>query len=312
MPNRVNVAIVQDFPELFQPQRTLVKLESLVSEAAKSGAQLVLFPEAFVGGYPRGLSFGTVIGSRSDEGRELWLEYSQSCPVENGPEIERLKKIAKQFNVYLVVGVIERAMKGGSLYCSILYFSPEGELVGRHRKLKPTAAERILWADGKIEDALCVVGSPLGRIGGLICWENYMPLARMALYQQGVEIYCAPMADQRDRWHHSMVHVALEGRCFVLSANQFVPLSSLPAGLVKNHQELDQLSDPVCRGGSMIVAPCGEIIAGPIWDKEAMLIATIDLSEVQKAKMDFDVVGHYARDSVFRFEVKKSKAFGDR
>ena len=303
MSETVKVAIVQSAPVLFDLESTMNQVEAFTSSAARAGAKLVLFPEAFVGGYPRGLSFGCVVGDRSDWGRELWLRYSKSCPLVGGVEFERIGAMAAEHQVWLVIGVVEREVSG-SLYCSILYFSPEGQLAGRHRKLKPTASERLIWADAKVGDALAVVDTDFAKIGGLVCWENYMPLARMALYQQGVQIYVAPTADQRDRWQHSMIHIALEGRCFVMSTNQFVTQDSYPKDLLAS-DELQDLPNVVCRGGSMVVGPMGELVVPPVWDREELIFAELDLDEVQKAKMDFDVVGHYERGDVFDFSVKK-------
>ena len=281
---------------------TLEKVSEISAAAARDGAQFVLFPEAFVGGYPRGLSFGCVVGDRSEEGRELWLQYSQACPIVDGPEIERLRAVAAENKIWLVIGVIEREV-GGSLYCSIMYFSPDGKLAGRHRKLKPTASERLIWSDAQAKDSLAAVDTAFGKVGGLICWENYMPLSRMALYQQGVEIYVAPTADQRDRWMNSMIHIALEGRCFVLSANQYVTKSSYPKTL-QEHSDLQNMPEVLCRGGSLMIGPMGNVIAEPLWDQAGVLFADLDLDEIQKAKMDFDVVGHYARSDVFDFAIR--------
>ena len=299
--NPFQVAVIQAGTNLFDLDSTIKDVEDWTAKAAQRGAQVILFPEAFVGGYPRGLGFGTVVGDRSDQGRDLWLRYSNSCPVVDGPELDTLGEIAARYQVFMAIGVVERSSVGGSLYCSVLYYDSDGRLVGRHRKLKPTAAERIIWSDADPKDSMTVVDSKFGKIGGLICWENYMPLARMAIYQQGVEIYVAPTADQRDRWQNSMIHIALEGRCFVLSSNQFVTKSDYPTEL---HQEIDALPEVVCRGGSMIVSPSGNVVAEPLWGEPGMLIESIDIGEVQKAKMDFDPIGHYARNDAFEFRVR--------
>jgi len=304
MPRKTTVSIVQAAPMLFQLSATMDKVSEYAGRAAADGAEFVLFPEAFVGGYPRGLSFGCVVGNRKPEGREQWLQYSQSCPLVDGPEFSQLSSIAKQHSVWLAIGVVERQAVGGSLYCSILYFSPDGELAGRHRKLKPTASERLIWADAQASDSLAVVDAGFAKVGGLVCWENYMPLSRMALYQQGVELYLAPTADQRDRWQNSMIHIALEGRCFVLSANQFVTKASYPQEL-QQHPEIVDAPDVLCRGGSMIIGPMGDVIAEPLWDQEGVITCELDLDDIQKAKLDFDVIGHYARDDVFDFKVRK-------
>lgn len=294
------VAVVQASPVLFDLEASLAKTERLVEEAAANGAQLVLFPEVFLSGYPRGLGFGTVVGSRQPQGREDWLLYYQHALEVPGPAADYLGEIARKFRVWLVIGVTERSQSGGTLYCSLLYYSPEGKLVQKHRKLKPTAAERIIWGEGDGSD-LQAVDTPFGKIGGLICWENYMPLARLNLYQQGVEIYLAPTADQRDSWIASMQHIACEGRCYVLSCNQMVRKEEYPE---RFQEELKDQPEIMSRGGSMIVSPLGELLAGPLFDAEGILYADLDRNEVIKSKLDFDAVGHYHRSDVFSFQWK--------
>ena len=201
--------------------------------------------------------------------------------------------------------MIERdgQFSGGTLYCTVLYFGPDGRLLGKHRKLKPTAAERLVWGEGD-GSTLTVIDTEYGKIGGLICWENYMPLARMALYAKGVEIYLAPTADSRETWQATLRHIACEGRCFVLGCNQFVTKSMYPADL-PGIEELAGQPEVMCRGGSAIVSPLGEVIAGPLYDGEGILYAELDLAEVARAKFDFDVVGHYARPDVFQLIVNE-------
>jgi nitrilase len=204
--------------------------------------------------------------------------------------------------------VIERDTEysHGTLYCTLLYFGPDGTLLGKHRKLKPTAAERLIWGEGD-GSTLTVLNTELGRIGGLICWENYMPLARMALYGKGVDIYLAPTADARERWQATLRHIALEGRCFVLGCNQYVTKSMYPADL-ELIKELENQPDVLCRGGSAIVSPSGEYLAGPLFDQEGILLADLDLAEIARGKFDFDVVGHYARPDVFQLIVNEQPA----
>lgn len=294
---KVKAAVVQASPVLFDLEASLAKVERLVQEASEAGAQLVLFPEAYLSVYPRGLGFGTVVGSRDPKGREDWLLYYQHTVAVPGPAADYLGEIAQRYRVWLVIGVTERAQRGGTLYCTLLYYNPDGQLVQKHRKLKPTAAERIIWGEGDGSD-LQVVETTFGKIGGLICWENYMPLARMNLYQQGVEFYLAPTADERDSWIASMQHIACEGRCYVLSCNQMVLKSDYPE---RFQGELAHQKEIMSRGGSMIVSPLGEILAGPLFDKEGILYATLDRREVIKSKLDFDAVGHYRRSDVFEF-----------
>jgi len=301
----VTVAVVQAAPVLFDGPATLAKAVRLTAEAAARGAQLVLFPEAFIPAYPRGLGFGTVVGSRSPAGRELWRRYREQAVDVPGPVTEALGAAAARHRVFLAMGVIERdATAGGTLYCTLLTFGPDGRLLGRHRKLKPTAAERIIWGEGD-GSTLTVVDTPFGRVGGLICWENYMPLARMALYGKGVDIWLAPTADARDTWQATLRHIACEGRCFVLGANQFATRAMVPPEILEL-EEMPPAPEILSGGGSAIVSPLGDVLAGPVWDREETLLATLDLNEVPRARFDFDVTGHYARPDVFTLMVDET------
>ncbi|OQY14434.1 MAG: nitrilase [Desulfobacterium sp. 4572_20] len=303
---RFKVAVVQDSPVLFNREATIEKTYRLILEAAEKDVKLILFPEAFIPAYPRGLSFGAVVGSRSPAGRLTWQRYWENAVDVPGPAVEIIGEAVREAGVYLAIGVIERdtQFSQGTLYCTLLYFGPDGKLLGKHRKLKPTGSERLIWGEGD-GSTLTVLETELGKIGGLICWENYMPLARMAMYSKGVEIYLAPTADARDTWHSTLRHIACEGRCFVLGCNQFVTKEMYPDDL-EGLDELDEHPDVICRGGSAIVSPFGEVLAGPLYDKEGILFADIDLAEVARGKFDFDVVGHYARPDVFQLVVNKS------
>lgn len=299
----VRAAVVQAAPAPFDTPAAVEKVCALTREAAAQGARLVLFPEAYVGGYPWGLAFGTAIGGRSDPGRRTWERYWRGAVEVPGPETARLGEVARETGAHLCVGVIERdaTYSGGTLFCTLLYFGPDGALLGKHRKLKPTAAERLIWGEGD-GSTLTVVDTPFGRVGGLICWENYMPLARMALYGKGVEIWLAPTADARARWQGTLQHIALEGRCFVLGCNQYVRRGMYPDDL-EIKDELLAWPETLCRGGSAIYDPLGELLAGPLWDGEGILVADLDLTAIPRSKFDFDVTGHYARPDVFRLEV---------
>jgi nitrilase len=304
-PSLVKVAVVQAASILFDREATVDKACRLIHDAASSGAQLLLFPEAFIPAYPRGLSFGMVVGSRSQEGRELWQRYWDNAVDIPGPATEKLSAVVRETGVYLAIGVIERdsQFSAGTLYCTLLYFGPDGRIIGKHRKLKPTAAERLIWGEGD-GSTLTVLSTDLGKIGGLICWENYMPLARMAMYGKGVELYLAPTADARDTWQATLRHIACEGRCFVLGCNQFVTREMYPSDL-QNHPELATQPEVLCRGGSAIISPLGELLAGPLYDQEGILYAELDRAEIVRSKVDFDVVGHYARPDVFQLIVNE-------
>ncbi|MEN8173501.1 MAG: carbon-nitrogen hydrolase family protein [Chloroflexota bacterium] len=303
----VKVAVVQAAPVLFDREATVEKACRLIEEAAAEGAQLVLFPEAFIPAYPRGLSFGMVVGSRKAEGRELWQTYWENAVEIPSPATEALGKAVREAGVYLAMGIIERDTDfgGGTLYCTTLYYGPDGEILGKHRKLKPTGAERLIWGEGD-GSTLTAVSTDLGKIGGLICWENYMPLARMAMYEKGVELYLAPTADARDTWQATLRHIALEGRCFVLGCNQFVTKDMYPENL-KTDPELAERPEVMCRGGSAVISPLGDVIAGPLYDREGILYADLDMGEIVRAKVDFDVVGHYSRPDVFQLIVNEKR-----
>ncbi|MBB4200866.1 nitrilase [Rhodoblastus sphagnicola] len=291
-------AVVQAAPILFDTPATLDKLATLASEAAGMGASLVVFPEAFVGGYPKGLDFGARLGTRSPEGREMFRLYFESAIDVPSPETARLGEVACETGVHMVVGIIER--DGGTLYCATLTFAPTGDLLYKHRKLMPTAMERLVWGFGD-GSTIGVVDTPLGKIGSVICWENYMPLLRAAMYAQGVELYCAPTVDDRDAWLPTMRTIALEGRCFVLSACQYFTRGDGPA-----HYAPDGASDAkavLIRGGSCIVDPLGNVLVEPDFTGEFIKIAEIDRRVIPRGKYDLDVVGHYARPDIFHLKV---------
>ncbi len=293
-------AVVQDCPVVFDRDKTLEKIADLTSDAAKTGAKLVVFPEAFVSSYPKGLDFGARVGGRSPEGRHYFGRYHDSAVDIPGPGIDRLAAIAGDNEVYLVVGIIERDR--GTLYCTVVFCSPEGAYLGKHRKLMPTGMERIIWGFGD-GSTLPVFDTPLGRLGAVICWENYMPLMRTAMYGKGIQLYCAPTADDRDNWHSTMIHVALEGRCFIFSCCQYLTRGDCP----EDYPAI-QGDDPqtvIMRGGSAIISPLGKVLAGPLYNERGILAAEIDTDEITRGKYDFDVVGHYARPDVFRLHVNE-------
>ena len=295
------VAVVQAAPVAFDVARTLDKVRALAADAKRRGARLIVFPEAFVSAYPRGLAFGATIGARTSEGREQFRTYWESAIDVPGRHVDQLAEVARVNQTFLVIGVVERS--GGTLYCTVLFFGADGSYLGKHRKVMPTGSERLVWGFGD-GSTLPVIDTELGRIGAVICWENYMPLLRAAMYAKGIEIYCAPTADSRDTWLPTMQHIALEGRCFVLSANQFARRRDYPDGYDTpfGHDPDTVLS----RGGSCIVGPLGRVIAGPDFSGETILTAEIDLDDIARARLDFDAVGHYARPDVFRLVVDET------
>jgi nitrilase len=293
----VRAAVVQAAPVAFDADRTLERVADLTGAAARGGAQLVVFPEAYVGGYPRGSDFGARVGTRSPEGREWFRRYWEASVAVPGPGTDRLGAIARANAVHLVIGVIERTV--GTLYCTVLFLGPDGRLLGKHRKVMPTAMERLIWGFGD-GSTLAVLETPIGKIGAVICWENYMPQLRLAMYEQGIEIYCAPTVDDRETWLPTMRHIAIEGRCFVLSANQFTRRRDYPSDFSAARDDPDEV---LIAGGSCIIDPRGQVMAGPARDGEAILTAELDLDEIVRGRLDLDVVGHYARPDIFRLTV---------
>ncbi|RNF38253.1 carbon-nitrogen hydrolase family protein [Planococcus salinus] len=303
----VKVAVVQAGSEIMDKQKGVNKTVRLLEEAGREGAKIVVFPEAFIPAYPRGMAFGAVVGSRSSEGRKDFLQYWKNSIAVPGPETAEIGEAAKKAGAYVVIGVIEKDSEStqGTLYCTALFFGPDGELLGKHRKLKPTGSERLIWGEGD-GSTLPVFDTPYGKIGALICWENYMPLARAAMYEKGVQIYVMPTADHRDTWQATVRHVAAEGRCFVLSCNQYSTKADYPEDIA-SRDEFADLPDEMTRGGSCIVDPLGEYVAGPVFGKETIIYANLDLDKIAESHFDFDVAGHYARPDVFQLTVNEKK-----
>lgn len=277
---------------------TVAKALGLIAQCGEQGAQVAVFPEAFIGGYPKGANFNIYIGARTPEGRAEFESYFAQAINVPGPETELIGKAARKAGLFLVIGVIER--DGGTLYCTVLFFGPDGQLNGKHRKTMPTAAERLCWGFGD-GSTLTTVPTPWGQMGAVICWENYMPLLRMAMYDKKIALYCAPTADDRDSWASTMQHIALEGRCFVLSCCQYLTRDNFTPRM-KNRIS-DDKDHVLMRGGSVIISPLGEILAGPNFEGEAILTAEVDLQDIVRGKFDFDVTGHYARPDIFNLVV---------
>ena len=295
----VRAAVVQAASVVFDRDRTIEKARGLIADAARGGAQLVVLPEAFVPGYPKGLDFGARVGNRTDAGREDFRRYWESAVEVPSPATVALGRAARDANVHLVVGIVER--DGGTLYCTVVFFAPDGTLLGKHRKLMPTAAERLVWGFGD-GSTLPVYDTALGKLGAVICWENYMPMLRMTMYAKGIQLYCAPTADGRDSWIPTVRHIALEGRCFVLSCCQYLTRADCPADYAL---DIEAPSGVLMRGGSCIVSPSGQILAGPHYGAEAILFADLDMADIARGKYDMDVAGHYARPDIFRLMVNE-------
>lgn len=297
----LRVAVVQSAPVVFDTEATIAKVDALARDAATQGVQLAVFPEAFISAYPKGLDFGSVVGGRTPEGRRDFQRYFESAITVPGRETEHLADLSRELAMNMVIGVIER--DGGTLYCTAVFFDPEHGYLGKHRKLMPTGGERLVWGFGD-GSTMPVYDTAIGKIGAVICWENYMPSMRMAMYRKGIQLYCAPTADNRDSWAPSMQHIGVEGRCFVLSACQFLRREDCP-----DDYDCVQGDDPdtiMMTGGSCIVNPFGEFLAGPLFNEEGILTADIDLGEIARTKYDLDVTGHYSRPDIFSLTVDET------
>jgi nitrilase len=275
---------------------TVERLLTFEEQIKQSACDLLVMPEALLGGYPKGADFGTRVGYRSTQGREEFLRYWQQSVEIEGPEIKAVAGLAKRCGTAIVIGIIERSR--ATLFCTALFISEDGEIAGKHRKVMPTASERLIWGQGD-GSTLPVIDTKAGRVGAAICWENYMPLLRTALYAKGIEIWCAPTVDDRDIWQTSMSHIAYEGRNFLVSACQFQPPP--PEGGARD--EAWPKDKPLIRGGSVIISPMGEVLAGPLYAQEGLVAAEIDREDIVKARYDMDPTGHYSRPDIFRLTV---------
>ncbi len=289
----INVAVVQAAPVAFDLAATLDRTTSLCREAAAGGAKLVVFPEAFIGGYPKGMDFGVEVGRRSEEGRAWFQRYFEGALEVSGPDFKKLEDLTCELGITLVIGAIEKA--GGTLYCTALTLGPNG-LLNKHRKTMPTAMERVIWGCGDGQ-SVRVVDTEVGPLSTAICWENYMPPLRQRLYEGGTTLYCAPTVDDRDIWATSMRHIAYEGRCFVLGATQFTTRADFPQDYdcsLGNEPETILIN-----GGSCIVDPFGNLLAGPVYGESTILTAELDTDLIVRGKFDLDVAGHYSRPDIF-------------
>jgi len=290
----VKVACIQAEPVLFERAATIDKLEALAAEAAGAGARLALFPEAFIPVYPSSRWVRYLAGWDGDA-RPGYARLARESITIPGPDSDRIGEIARTNGLWLAVGANE--LERGTIYNALLIYSPEGELAIHHRKLMPTNHERLVWGLGDAK-GLETVATDFGAVGGLICWENFMPLARFALYQAGVEVYLAPTADDSEDWLESMRHIARESRSFVLSCCVFQRASSFPEDV-----PLAAGGELVGRGGSAILAPDGSYLAGPLWDEEGILYAELDPQRLYEARQRFDPAGHYHRPDVLRLQI---------
>ena len=266
---------------------------------AEAQPDLLVLPEALFGGYPKGQDFGVRLGYRTPAGRDAFRRYWEQAIALDGPEVAALAGLAGDLNSTIVTGAIIR--EGATLQCAALHFTPDGQFAGHRRKLMPTAAERLVWGQGGPQDVR-VFESPIGRIGPVICWENYMPLLRAALYDQGISLWAAPTVDERPQWEITMRHIAVESRCFLVSACQWQgPATTALGDRISLRDRAEDAA--MIAGGSLIVSPLGEVLAGPLRSGEGLISAEVDLADVVRARFDFDAARHYARPDIFRLDV---------
>lgn len=298
------IALVQAEPVMFDKEACIAKAIKYIGECAAGGAELVVFPELFVPGYPFGMNFGFRTGSRSESGREDWKRYHDNSILADGPEMDSIISAAEEAGVYVSIGYSERDAVNGTLYNSNMMISPEGE-AKNHRKLKPTGSERVIWGDAN-KDYFPVMDTPWGPMGNLICWESYMPLARVALYEKGISLYISPNTNDNEEWQNTIRHIAIEGHCYFINCDMLITKASYPEDL-NEYGALADLPQIPCRGGSCVIDPFGHTASDCIWDEEAVIYADLDMQKVPASKMEHDVCGHYARPDVLELFVEDSE-----
>lgn len=298
--NTCRVALVQAEPVMFDKTASMNKALRFIEEAAAENADLIVFPELFIPGYPIGMNFGFSMGKRTEAGRKDWKRYYDASVVAGGSEFDQLADAAKKAGAYISIGFSERDAVGGTLYNSNVIFEPDGAYKV-HRKLKPTGSERVVWGDAN-KDYFPVTDTPFGPMGSLICWESYMPLARVALYQKGITIYISPNTNDNPEWQATIQHIAIEGKCFFINADMIVRKSSYPSDL-NERSAVDRQPEIVCRGGSCIIDPYGHYVTEPVWDEETIIYANLNMELPAACKMEHDAVGHYARPDVLELIV---------
>ncbi len=286
---------------MFDKDKCVEKIIALIGEAAAKGAELIVFPELFIPGYPYGMTYGFTVGSRSRAGREDWKTYYDNSILADGAEMQSIVDCAKEHSVYVSVGYSERDAVTATLYNSNIMIAPDGQTMN-HRKLKPTGSERVIWGDAD-KDFFPVMETPWGPMGNLICWESYMPLARVALYQKGVALYISPNTNDNEEWQNTIRHIAIEGHCFFINADMYFTKDMYPK-TASGDEEIAKLNDIVCRGGSCVIDPYGHAVSETVWDKEEIIYADLDMQKVPASRMEHDVCGHYARPDVLKLSVE--------
>lgn len=301
--NTCKIAVIQATPIMFDKEKCLQKALELITKCAAEKAELIVFPELFIPGYPYGMTYGFKVGCRNESGRKDWKKYYDNSLLADGAEMKKLADSAVKHEVYISIGYSERDPLTATLYNSNMLISPEGELMN-HRKLKPTGSERVVWGDAD-KDFFPVMETPWGGIGSMICWESYMPLARVALYQKGITIYISPNTNDNPEWQNTIRHIAIEGHCYFVNCDMFFTKKDYP-GTEGADEEISALDDIVCRGGSCIIDPYGHEVTEPVWDKEKIIYATLDMQAVPASRMEHDACGHYSRPDILHFEVNEN------
>ena len=298
------IAAIQAAPVFLDREATIDKACALIAEAGANGAKLVVFPEAFLPTYPFWIWF--VPAGKTPVLRELYAELLDNSVTVPSDATDRLGEAARSAGVYVAMGIneINAEASGTTLYNSILYFDSDGQILGKHRKLVPTAGERLVHAQGD-GSTLDVYDLPIGRLSGLICWENYMPLARYALYASGVELYVAPTWDRGEPWTSTLRHVAKEGRTYVIGCCSAVHRDSIPARYSFMAEYLPLDLEWINPGGSAIADPDGKLVEGPVLQREEILYAEVTPAHLRGPRWQLDVAGHYGRPDVFRFAVER-------
>ncbi|MDG1438921.1 MAG: carbon-nitrogen hydrolase family protein [Emcibacteraceae bacterium] len=297
--NTKTISVLQIGSCLEGTQATLDKIISYEDQIKAANADILVMPEAILGGYPKGESFGTQLGFRMESGRDTYQKYFNAAIDLSGAEVDALCGLSSRTDTNLVIGVIERA--GSTLYCTAIFIDPQAGLTHKHRKLMPTGSERLIWGQGD-GSTIPVVDTSAGKACAVICWENYMPLLRTSMYAKGTEIWCAPTVDARPVWQSTMQHIALEGRCFVASACQYQP-SPNELGVNVDNWPAD---DALITGGSVIIGPLGDVLAGPLLNEEGIITAEVNMDDIARSRYDLDVVGHYARPDIFELRVNET------
>lgn len=295
------LVVVQAAPVMFDKTACIEKALKLINECTANGAELIVFPELFIPGYPYGMTFGFRVGSRNADGRKDWKVYYDNSILANGPEMQQLIEKAKEQGIYLSIGYSERDAVTGTLYNSNMMIAPDGTAMN-HRKLKPTGSERVVWGDAD-RDYFPVMETPWGPMGNLICWESYMPLARVALYQKGISLYISPNTNDNPEWQDTIRHIAIEGHCYFINCDMFFTRADYPK-TASAGEEIAKLPEIACRGGSCVVDPFGHVVSDTIWDQEGIIYAELDMQKVPASKMEHDVCGHYARPDVLKLQVE--------